>query len=1083
MLKASNKIQKGGVLLEAMAVLGLMTVATPIVYKKAVEKSKEIEDVTVASQMRTIRDAASVYIEKNYETVQDGATLQLKDLRQYLPPNFMANMSKSLVDYNSNLTPEESANEAVKIVVRKNTETTETNGLPIKRASAYVITNKVVGSGTVDEKRGNYIASLIGSEGGYITDNKIMGSNNAWEQDLESLNKGLDADRPIVSGDDLTEGHIVASTTFTKDPLSGDFLYRNSVEGFPQFNMMMTNLDINGNSINRVRNLGFKYNKDEVKRDSIRFEGESGSIIGTNAAGENGIKTVEIKARDSGSLKLTANNGKGCSSAESDYDGTGAGGLSGCNRAGVETVALTASHDGGQHGMLSTRSAESDSEALAYGTSDNGGAFEVRGNNGAARGILIGSESETYGEFTDTASKLTLNGSDGLTRSYAGATASGGRMLFGNGDISSTYNQTILADAESSMVAARNDRNGYAAIRGRYKSNPGYSSNDETETAALLVATDKGKFALDNNAVGAVLSTHNNSGYMRLNRGASEKLKISAIHFNETISGGALYLKGNNPSDNVIMESNRNGTGAGYAEFKSDSGYSTVTTGDNNAVFTAYAGDKDNAVLSAANANGNGGLLSLKNNGTEYASLSARQNDANNGSLLNLTGEKATIRIGARTSNDNPRVQMDDSGKNRVDMYSGGGQDSDSSAMKLTNNDDKTTVKVYAYKTADEEYGTTGTINISDGGKGGVDIHGKLKSKENVFGSKTADGGVIVAKKTDGSATGWLAGNGNNNAGVASLSTTSNGFANRVDLYASGGKDDDMGGTGHVIDGGGREGASMYAKFDGTYQPMNAEIKIANRGEYKGYAVTEVDDVTAKAVNSTDVYVKGADASGGIVVNEKLYTNVLCINLPNKDEKIGDDGVIDSFGDASIAKTVNDQLDSKGDKKCVALSPNAQWKNIIYEVVASYTNSGYGDSNPLYGGQKPKIATYKYAGVERALRGHEHTGFAKYGHDHDSYVSTDMHHDSKKGKAKWNEDNSYLVGDYCTELAKYEHSIYCCSDIKRKCLNDETEGSCTGAYYCSGGTTPFTSGNGVEHCCKKQDVYDQRNSYWSSEGV
>jgi len=1144
-----NKTQKGGVLLEAMAVLGLMTVATPLVYKKAIEKSKEIEDITVASQMRTVRDAAATYIEKNYETVRDGDTVTLTELNRYLPPNFINNLSKSLVPTGT------APDDAMTVVIKKDYHLAETNALPVKRASAYVITKNPVGTGSVDEKRGNRIASLIGSEGGYVVDgNTIYGSNHAWEQDAASVQPSSGS--PVA----LQEGQIVAATTFTKDPLSGDFLYRNQVEGFPQFNMMMTNLDINGNSIEQVRSLGLKYNWQDDK-NSIEFNGETGELIGINKDGKETVKMKNNDATKGGSLELKSGSTDGCSRAYGNYDGSGAGGLSGCNSAGKETVALTASYEDEsgnrrESGKLTVRPAgdTNKAEAVGYGGYANnkhgpqGGAFELKDNAGVSRTLLIGQEDEAqtrskktgenaylYGFGTGSpltekdASKIQLYDKSENLKTYIGAVDQGSRFVVGDsGYLGNTENQTVFGDAQTASLTAKKGTFGFAQMTSRY-SNDGYAA----QSAAAVVANNASgdTFVLDKTKVTAVLAGNNNSGYLRLNSGnyAGKRVLMAATHTDGNL-GGATYLYGSDggTGNSVKMESNHNGANAGYMEFKSTAGGYSLVDGnkDNTSAYVAKDTSGTERVKLLSNGGSSGGHLTLDQGKVIFAANDTTDfKSGATGPVMNLrTGTDSgsnRVAIAAIGNNSEPIASAtSDSGyanlyANNSDTSFGNASQS-TAAMLLSPDGSNNTIGAYA--NAEGKYGNTGTVSISNIGGGALNAHGYLKNKLTVFGNNVNDGGVVVASKTNNEGTAWLIGNGNKSGGMLSLSSTKDGENSRADLYASGGAGATMGGTGHLFDSGAKETASMYAKYDGTYDQHNVADTITNSKIYQDYAMTEIGNLTAATeLDSTDVY-----AQGGVTVGGKLYTSVLCMKISNSPGKIGN--IIDGFGAASDAEAIKSKLSETGDKQCIPLPSNVPWDRIIYEAV---------------------VAKLKGAG---ALRNHTHKGFAKFGHEHPALIPLGTyHHGSAHGKTKWHEfgkswsdSKGYHEGSVCTKGTKgyygqtatssknVYYSAYGYNTLNCSCTDCcGISADCTGtsryvsSYTCSCGNevkcgplqlncTPKAdtndcacyvdrcssatcneskyhlagpNGNKSTHCCGSVEIYDGRNSYWTSEKI
>ena len=62
---AKDGEERGALMLEAIALLGLMTMMSPMVVRQTADRTAEMEEVAVAGQMKTLRDAVSSYIEAN----------------------------------------------------------------------------------------------------------------------------------------------------------------------------------------------------------------------------------------------------------------------------------------------------------------------------------------------------------------------------------------------------------------------------------------------------------------------------------------------------------------------------------------------------------------------------------------------------------------------------------------------------------------------------------------------------------------------------------------------------------------------------------------------------------------------------------------------------------------------------------------------------------------------------------------------------------------------------------------------------------------------------------------------------------
>ena len=168
-------VQKGGLMIEALAMLGLIAVVTPTMYKKSAERTLEVEDINTADTVRSYMGAAEAYMAANYrKLIEDMTTgedeegnpieknetvkeVSWDDIKSYMPYGF--NNGKALYDYNS-----------PKIaIVRQGTNLTAFALFPAK------------GAGGLGQERTARIASLIGANGGYTkADKSAHGIGGVW---------------------------------------------------------------------------------------------------------------------------------------------------------------------------------------------------------------------------------------------------------------------------------------------------------------------------------------------------------------------------------------------------------------------------------------------------------------------------------------------------------------------------------------------------------------------------------------------------------------------------------------------------------------------------------------------------------------------------------------------------------------------------------------------------------------------------------------------------------------------------------------------------------------------------------------
>ena len=292
MKKRTNKtakiLQQGGLMIEALAMLGLISVVTPTMYKKSAERTMEVEDINTASTVRTYLGAAESYVSNNYGTLmkdfKDGTKtspwkIPLANLEQYFPYGFQT--ERGLYDYD---TPEIA-------VVKNGTNLTAFALFPAKE-------NVEIG-----QERTTRIASLIGSSGGYMpTADKARGVGGIWQ-----LDKGEGGNWPFESNG-RQYSLVVASSDVVSDLNGGvmdndKYLQRTS-EGSKDEewrNTMRTDLYLGNHIGNETQNID-----GHTGMNSIRDV--KSMIIGAEKAATQIIDDVETESTNNG-LYITGADG------------------------------------------------------------------------------------------------------------------------------------------------------------------------------------------------------------------------------------------------------------------------------------------------------------------------------------------------------------------------------------------------------------------------------------------------------------------------------------------------------------------------------------------------------------------------------------------------------------------------------------------------------------------------------------------------------------------------------------------------------------------------------------------------------
>ena len=77
MNKIFNRVNEAGTMLvEAMAMLGLIAMVTPILYKKAAERTTELQDINAANQLRVLSNAMDAYIKDNFTRINNNEVVK-----------------------------------------------------------------------------------------------------------------------------------------------------------------------------------------------------------------------------------------------------------------------------------------------------------------------------------------------------------------------------------------------------------------------------------------------------------------------------------------------------------------------------------------------------------------------------------------------------------------------------------------------------------------------------------------------------------------------------------------------------------------------------------------------------------------------------------------------------------------------------------------------------------------------------------------------------------------------------------------------------------------------------------------------
>lgn len=233
--------QRGTLLVEAIAMLALIAMVTPTLYRKSAERLQEIQDINIASQMRTLNTVIESYV----KTAKSDIAVYLNDHPGTTTVKICYDESSGsgcLDRGYSTLVPFGYNPNEVKNFIAPEIYLHGNNGV----LSYYIVYEKET---EIGKKRATRLASLVGANGGVVqyggitggsTDVNIAGTGNAWSLDEEKIvDVGLDtssltsdsivitAKEPIIIDQDENEVYLHRVPP-AKDA-TGDDYYKNTM--------------------------------------------------------------------------------------------------------------------------------------------------------------------------------------------------------------------------------------------------------------------------------------------------------------------------------------------------------------------------------------------------------------------------------------------------------------------------------------------------------------------------------------------------------------------------------------------------------------------------------------------------------------------------------------------------------------------------------------------------------------------------------------------------------------------------------------------------------------------------------------
>lgn len=315
----------GSLMVEAMAMLALISMVTPILYRKAAERTTELQDINSAAQMRSVVKSIDDYVKDNYDTLVSGqsvtnsagnaqdysalatnngkVSVPMGHFRDYLPYGFL--------DSAGNVQETKTFTKNYKVVLKKVDATV--GGKNKKTITAFIVAEPKEAD-KFPLLRASRIASMIGSNGGYAEKSgsvvKANGVQGIWS--IANMSSEL--------GVTTNNGAIVASSVQPIASAGGggesdNYLYRNFRAGKPELNEMQTDLYMGGikSTDHNIRNVNqmiitasqagqFADKSKTGVTGALMIKGGGGAFIEGTLAAMNGMFGVDSAGMKYGTL-------------------------------------------------------------------------------------------------------------------------------------------------------------------------------------------------------------------------------------------------------------------------------------------------------------------------------------------------------------------------------------------------------------------------------------------------------------------------------------------------------------------------------------------------------------------------------------------------------------------------------------------------------------------------------------------------------------------------------------------------------------------------------------------------------------
>ena len=213
--------QKGTLLVEAIAMLALIAMVTPTLYKKSAERLQEIQDINIATQMRTMGSVVESFIKSHSGDIMTYVKENMSSGGNTLELCYEDSSAGCYTTGYSTLVPFGFNPNDVKNFMPPKVYVFGKDGV----LQYYIVYGK---ENDIGKKRATRLASLVGANGGVVqvqgsANVSVSGTGNAWSLDNDMI------DEIQIDPDILTDASLMVTA---KEPIVIDqddndlYLYR-----------------------------------------------------------------------------------------------------------------------------------------------------------------------------------------------------------------------------------------------------------------------------------------------------------------------------------------------------------------------------------------------------------------------------------------------------------------------------------------------------------------------------------------------------------------------------------------------------------------------------------------------------------------------------------------------------------------------------------------------------------------------------------------------------------------------------------------------------------------------------------------